>query len=395
MVIQEIDPDLVTGLADRRRLFCLGHTSTVAPDRLRVRADRPAKQGTFDSAPPRLDSRLWIGRDRCDEMTTKRTANRDEAPTTAVVERLVELARHAPSVHNTQPWIWRRSPTGVDLHADFARHLPAEDPSGRNLAISCGAALHHLQFAAHALGWETAVSRLPLTNDESLLARVALGRSAHPMVSPEAVEVLRQRCTDRRRFTAWPMPTERLQALCRITEEWRTHAVAITDAAAKFRLEVVVNRAVTEGELDGRRLREQDSWVGRRTSDGIPLAVLPAASDPLRARSRFGPGLLEDARMAIAGGDGLIVLGSDADDVGSWLRTGEALSALWLEATRAGLSVVPMSQPIEIDSTRREIRDEVLDNSFVPHLLLRIGWQAMGRSDLPRTPRRPVSDILR
>ena len=30
-----------------------------------------------------------------------------------------------------------------------------------------------------------------------------------------------------------------------------------------------------------------------------------------------------------------------------------------------------------------------------PHLLVRIGWQAIGRSQLPRTPRRQVDEVLR
>ena len=90
----------------------------------------------------------------------------------------------------------------------------------------------------------------------------------------------------------------------------------------------------------------------------------------------------------------MIVLGGDADDPGSWLLTGEALSALWLDATRAGLSVVPLSLPMEIESVRESIRSDVLEGDLQPHLLLRIGWQAIGRSQLPRTPRRPVADVL-
>ena len=59
----------------------------------------------------------------------------------------------APSVHNTQPWAWRLRPDGVDLYADHQRRLSVADPVGRELTISCGAALHHFQVAARALGW--------------------------------------------------------------------------------------------------------------------------------------------------------------------------------------------------------------------------------------------------
>jgi hypothetical protein len=140
---------------------------------------------------------------------------------------------------------------------------------------------------------------------------------------------------------------------------------------------------------------EQQRWVGDRRDDGVPLSVLPVYDDNDPMRSRFGSGMVEQTRTAVESGDGVIVLGGDGDDPGSWLLTGEALSALWLDATRAGLSVVPLSLPVEIDSVRDDLRKVVLNAGLHPHLMLRIGWQAIGRSQLPRTPRRPVSDVLR
>ncbi len=77
------------------------------------------------------------------------------------LRRIVELSTRAPSVHNTQPWRWHGSATGLELYADRTRQLAAADPDGRNLVISCGTALHHAQVAADALGWAVRVRRLP------------------------------------------------------------------------------------------------------------------------------------------------------------------------------------------------------------------------------------------
>lgn len=322
----------------------------------------------------------------------------EQAPA-EVVERLVDLACLAPSVHNTQPWLWRYDGAQLVLEADPSRRLAAEDPHGRNLTISCGAALHHLQFAARALGWDADVLTLPAGRGEHVLAEVMVSRSHRRAVVREDLDVLRARCTDRRRFTAWPVPDDRLQELCTIAELWDARAAAITSDAGRFRLELLANRALTFLEVDGRRLLEQERWIDRTgtdgTHDGIPIDLLPDAPDTLQSRSRFRPGLLEDTRLVIHGGDRVIALGGASDDIGAWLRTGQAMSAVWLEATRLGMSLIPMSQPIEVDSTRHEITRSVLGDAFEPHLLLRIGWQAIGRSGLPRTPRRPLSDVLR
>ncbi|WP_215812943.1 hypothetical protein [Pimelobacter sp. 30-1] len=319
---------------------------------------------------------------------------RTEIAPASIVERLVSFACLAPSVHNTQPWRWRYADGVLTLRADLRRRLPAEDPRGRDLTLSCGAALHHLQFAARALGWETDVVRLPPGADESVLAQVRVLRAGRSPVVPQDLALLRTRCTDRRRFTAWPVPAYRLDDLCRLAAPWGVAAAAIADDGARFRLELLANQALSELGLDPGRQAEQDRWIGRSGADGIPAALLPDDPDPLLARSRFRPGLLEDTRMVLHGGDRVIALGGPYDDVAGWLRTGEAMSALWLEATREGLSVVPMSQPIEVESTRREIGRSVLRGAFEPHLLLRVGWQAIGRSELPRTPRRPLADVL-
>jgi hypothetical protein len=65
-----------------------------------------------------------------------------------------------------------------------------------------------------------------------------------------------------------------------------------------------------------------------------------------------------------------------------------------LAATREGLSVVPLSQVVEVDATRSELRRGVLGGLAHPLLLLRLGWQPIGRSELPRTGRRPLDDVL-
>ncbi|HWU22248.1 MAG TPA: hypothetical protein VN088_12030 [Nocardioides sp.] len=325
---------------------------------------------------------------------TQRVEARTERAPVAVVERLVAFACLAPSVHNTQPWRWRYADGLLELRADLDRHLVTEDPLGRDLTLSCGAALHHLQFAARALGWQTAVERLPLGSDAEVLARVEIFRTAVAGVVREDLDLLRLRCTDRRRFTAWPVPADHLERLCRTATEWGAEAEVVTGDAACFRLEVLTHRALGALGEEPARVREQAGWIARGATEGIPLELIPDLPAPLRADTRFPPGLLEDTRMIIHGGDRVIALGGSHDRVGAWLTSGEALSALWLEATRAGISVVPMSQPMEVEPVRREIGRSVLAGRFEPHLLLRVGWQAIGRRGLPRTPRRPLREVL-
>jgi len=87
---------------------------------------------------------------------------------------LITAAARAPSVHNTQPWRFRVSPDVVELWSDPRRKLRA-DPSGREMLISCGAALFGLRLAVRSLGYLPVTELLPDPAQLRLMARVRTG----------------------------------------------------------------------------------------------------------------------------------------------------------------------------------------------------------------------------
>jgi len=309
---------------------------------------------------------------------------------------LVSLACRAPSVHNTQPWTWKIDPGGISLYADASRQLSLADPKGRNLMISCGTALHHLQVAALAHGWSASVSRLPDPADPARLADVRLNAVNRPPAASADLRALQERCTDRRRFTSWPVPDERLVRLAVTASEWGGHAVALTDVSERFQVELLVGRALHLQAQDLAVADEQRSWAHRRTGDeGVPQAsVRKQVPADESHRSRFGAGGLDDPAHDVQGGDGLVVLCATDDTPLAWLEVGEGLSALWLHAVREGLSVVPLSQVIEVPETRAALQYGVLGGLVAPMLLVRVGWQAISRNQLEPTPRRPADAVL-
>lgn len=314
----------------------------------------------------------------------------------ATKRRVVELATRAPSIHNTQPWRWLWKGNALELHADRTRQLTAADPDGRDLVISCGAALHHAEVAANHLGWATTVSPFPDPGSPDLLGRLTFSRTAPSRHASEAVEAIERRCTDRRRFTSWPVPDERLTHLAAAASSRGARALPLADVSERFRAELLINRAIDRQSADAAVTAEQAWWVDHGTSDGIPSKVLPAPSEQeIRRPSRFTTGLLDDTGgREIEGSDGLIVMYGLADDEPEWLTAGEGLSAMWLTATVDGLSLVPLSQVVEVQETREAFQLEVLGGLARLLIVVRVGWQPISRSQLPRTPRRPVDEVL-
>jgi hypothetical protein len=312
------------------------------------------------------------------------------------LRRIIELAQRAPSVHNTQPWRWRSTGGCLELYADRSRQLAAGDPDGRILVTSCGTVLHHVRVVAAALGWRASVSHLPDPGQPDLLARVVLSRRAARHDAAELLDAVDRRCTDRRRFTAWPVPDDRLTHLAACATEWGSRGLPLTDVSERFRAELLVNRALDLQAADSAVQLEQKEWVDHGSGDGVPSTVLPGPQELLsRQSTRFTTGLMDDSGARdVDGSDGLVVICAPTDDPPAWLRAGEALSAMWLDATTDGLSIVPLSQVIEVRETREALRFDVLGGLAQPLVLVRVGWQAISRSQLPRTPRRAVDEVL-
>lgn len=307
------------------------------------------------------------------------------------VRSAVELACRAPSVHNSQPWRWRIGDRSVHLLADLRRWLPATDPDGRDLVLSCGAALHHLRVALAASGLRATVHRLTDPEEPDHLAAVELRPGTSPEADLAMASAIAQRRSDRRGFSSWDVPQAMLAELTAVAAHQGAVLVPVTDGAALRRLRAAVSAAATAQQNTPGYDTETSVWSGHAAGDdGVPAANLLRGPGPGTGR-QFATGTIDQPTGARDGAL-LAVLGTASDDTLSQLRAGEALSAVTLHATTLGLASCPLSQILEVDTTRRSLRDEVLDGSMSPQVLLRLGWAPP--APLPPTPRRRVQDVI-
>ncbi|WP_040796569.1 Acg family FMN-binding oxidoreductase [Nocardia higoensis] len=315
-------------------------------------------------------------------------------PDDTTIAAALALAGRAPSVHNIQPWRWRTDRHAIQLFLDTERALPHTDPDLRDVVISCGAALHHLTVAFAAMGWATVVTRMPDPADPDHLASIRLVAHRATGQDVEMSAMIPRRRTDRRHYTALPLPpgylgllSERAGALGAI--------VRLVDDRARDRL-VAAARAAAErhaGDPDYRW--ELALWSGRHSSDdGVPARNTPAprAIDDLPARRFVAPGLPDTATEADHAD--VLVLGTPSDDRSARLRAGEALSSVLLTATNIGLATCPLTEPLEFEDQRDHIRRGVLNGAAHPQACLRVGWAPDTEDPLPRTPRRAVTDLI-
>ena len=162
-------------------------------------------------------------------------------PDANVIKIAVDLACRAPSLHNSQPWRWHYASGRLDLFGDRSRLLGEADPSGRQLAISCGAALHHLEIAMTSLRWRSEVTILPLREPPGPLASLLFHRDAHPHSHDfDLLTAIRRRRSDRRPFA--PPPPAFLDQLDR--------GPRLLPFSGECRWAVLRRQALTDGMMD-------------------------------------------------------------------------------------------------------------------------------------------------
>jgi nitroreductase len=301
-----------------------------------------------------------------------------------VTAYVVATAVWAPSVHNTQPWQFIADGAEITLRADVGRQLAVADPSGREMMMSCGAALFTAKLALRSLGYVPETRVLPDPTDPLLIARLRWRRQVAPATGEERLfnQVTRRR-THRGGFEPVPPPAGLIRSLRQEAAGYGAALrVAITDQG-RAALAAITEMADRVERLDSAYVRELAAWApppGSALLDGVPPSAYPAR--PERTRPNFpardfargsGWGLPSSTRISAARYTGVVcLLTTPADGPESWVNAGQALQCILLSSTASGVAAALHSQPVEVGWLREAIREQLGDGSY-PQLVIRLG----------------------
>jgi nitroreductase len=310
-------------------------------------------------------------------------------------------AVQAPSVHNTQPWWFSEDEKKISVHADIRRRLDVADPSGREMLISCGAALFNIRVALRHLGYLPEVSVLPSPDWPDLVATVSW-RERIPAVGYENqlfAEVARRR-THRDAFLPKQLPPGLLAAMCAEAAREGTMLRIAAQDDERAALAAAVTAAEHAIRLDEPRTAEVARWTvtpGSPRRDGVPATAYPARRAPsepdfpgrdyCRGHGWGTPASMMGPLHRSAGV--VTLLTTSVDERLDWIRAGQALQRMLLAASAHGVAAALHSQPLELPELREFIRVRLSGRAY-PQLLLRFGATDMVAASV----RRPVEEVL-
>lgn len=318
-----------------------------------------------------------------------------------ITRRVVAEAVWAPSVHNTQPWRFSTGEYQLSLHADAERRLAVADPDGREMLISCGAALFTARLALRWLGYVPVVRVLPDPDDPMLVAQVSWpDRAAPSEYERRLFGQVRRRRTHRGAFDPEPLPHGLLAGLRQEATRDGAALRIMADAGRRATLAAAIQSAEHASQLDSERVRELAKWApspGSARTDGVPATSYPAQpehTEPYfpgrefaRGRGWGLPPLSTASAVRSAGVVGLLTTRQDRP--ADWVNAGQALQRVLLTASASGAAVALHSQPLELPWLREVIRTRLSDGDH-PQLVLRFGTVIQ----VAESVRRDAADVI-
>jgi hypothetical protein len=310
---------------------------------------------------------------------------------------VVGAAVWAPSVHNTQPRWFSANGQEISLYADAGRRLVVADPRGREMMISCGAALFTARLALRSLGYVPETCVLPDPGRPLLVARVSWQRRAAAAGYEQRLfSQVPLRRTHRGGFDPLPLPPDLVAVLHAGAGRDGARLRVIDGEGSRAVLAAAVETAEHALRADGAYARELARWApapGSTRRDGVPPTAYPARPGrtlPLFPARDFAHGhrwgTAGPGPSAVPRSPGVVcLLTTFGDRPADWVNAGQALQRVLLTSASCGVAAALHSQPLERARLREFIGTQLSGGAY-PQLVLRLGTVIQTAVSVRRPP---------
>lgn len=311
------------------------------------------------------------------------------------IRSILEIARYAPSVHNTQPWTIKSEGETLRISVNPENSLKDGDPTGRETIISLGIFVEAICCIAKE-------KNLPAKNIDFKNNQVVINFSKVPPAGhnkPSYSALLKTRCTDRTIFRKVALNEETQHAIRSVKAYEGTKVHLVTNLAAIKATAVLTSKAIRLALSNPFFRRELSKylifpWSSKRRGISLLTLGIPtfiAAFEPLFLR--FGWGLNMQSRIELRrwiSASGIVFITSKGDMPRFWFATGRTYLQSSLEIERLGLSQATSAAIVEASNYHDDI-EKLIGTSDRILAVTRIG---KGTSRRHYSPRVSVDDLL-
>lgn len=318
--------------------------------------------------------------------------------TKALIIKIIDYARLAPSVHNTQPWRFSIQDSGIAIFVEPSRALEAGDPTGRELWVSIGICIEATLQAARGLGIKATITSLQ--TDTRTQAVAVIHCSSMTKKDPQLLRLLKERRSYRTSMQPATIPSS-LQRACQkaIKDLPTVSLVLVTNDGQIATIADIADRGMRLA-LSSHAFRQElapllhYNWSPARTGlHGFVLNHGALGSIWEKWSVKWGLGSKRKAhadRQKVVEASALLFILSKGDVPHFWLDVGRAYMRIVLEITQAGLAHSTITAPVEADRFHEDI-EKMLGTHDRIQSMIRIG---KATKQLARTSPRLSTDEL-
>jgi len=330
---------------------------------------------------------------------------------------LVQAAILASNPHNTQPWLFKVSENQISIYADKSRHLGSFDPFRREMYLGLGYALENLLQTANDFGfdyefiiekgnlanelhdentqWVCDITLIPSDNVSSALASAIPKR--HTNRGPYNLERKIQK-RELSYFSSLNINSGQIElSLFQGNEQQKALGDMIIDST---------ERLIADQEM----IHDSEKWMRhswqaiQEHRDGVTIdaaglspvmstiaKLLPPSSEEVN--SKYWLNNTREVQVGTAPLLGVIAV-RDLYDIEQTLNAGRFWQRLHLAATKAGIAMQPLNQPVELVDreaqlnvpaiTTDKLSEITANSSFFPTFVFRAGYAMQSASPSPR-----------
>lgn len=314
------------------------------------------------------------------------------------IEYILSFAIHAPSTHNTQPWLFKVVDDTCELKVNKKVLLKEADPDGRNLYISFGCLIENISLISDFFGVNIVVEYLN-TNDSIARIKFDFKKQNADRSLDKVVSAILRRATFRGIFTDKKIAVKYYSEVQKINDFNDTELVVISDQTSLKSIAGLVHDSIVK-VANYRPFRvELGNWMISnlsRRKDGIPgyaygfptlISVLtPRVIKILNPSKMMGAKTKKTFDTAQA----VFVIATKEDNKSAWINAGRLSQRVMVHLTANDIKFSISVAPIQDADSLKELK-KLLPSKNHPQFMYSVGYADV---ELRPTPRHELSKLL-